>query len=152
LKYNLGFSRPRLAYDDLAFFRNYYLTQIEMLTPPAMFPLGSRSKLQKSIITPNDIIVCFQPSALNKLTPLKQRYMWIHEFGHVLTAKLSPSQWKRWVDVYYPSQLKLRSEYGRTSPTEGFAEEFWLFISRGNNSTPAINKYFKDLQKEWNLL
>lgn len=150
-KYGLGTSNPNLTYDTLTHLKNYYLTQIEKLKPLVILPLrGGRP--QKSAITPDDIIICFQPSVLNKRDPLTQRHAWIHEFGHVLTAKLQPSQWKRWVDVYYPNQLKLRSEYGRTSPTEGFAEEFWLFISRGNNSTKELNEYFRGLHKEWNLL
>ncbi len=149
-KYNLGAALPRLTHESLSAFKNYYVTQVEKLKPLITLEISKGKLTQQRIITPRDVIIAFQPTALNRISPLKQRAMWIHEFGHVLTAKLDTSQWKKWTQIYYPNQTKIRSDYGKLNPVEGFAEEFWLFISRGNNSTRELNEYFKNLRKEWN--
>ena len=76
----------------------------------------------------------------------------VHEMGHVLTARLKKRDLIRWHRIFRRERDKIWSDYGRTNPGEGMAEEFVLFVKKGKCSTPSITQFFESVQRQWGLL
>ena len=77
---------------------------------------------------------------------------WIHEIGHILSGRISDSEFRTWNIIYERQRNRIQSTYGRSNPSEGFAEEFLLYIKTGKCSTNTITLYFETLEKFWNTL
>lgn len=81
-----------------------------------------------------------------------EKDVWIHEFGHLLMGKISNKEFEAWNIIYERQRNRIQSTYGRSNPSEGFAEEFLLYIKTGKCSTNAITLYFETLERSWNFL
>ena len=96
----------------------------------------------EAILKRNDLdaILLFSVPARGNLSPS----VYFHEFGHVMYEKISPSHLKRWTDLWKKYYAFL-PRYGRTNPSEGFAEAFRLYFEKPLSLPFDIRKFFDSL-------